>query len=305
MLDPTNATNIHNRGFAFETTGRLEDAINDYSRAIDLNADHVVSYSARGRIYDKLGQHERALQDLSRYITLAPRDVRAFDQRGNIYAGMGEFERAILNFDEVIRLAPDSPVGYVNCGQIYAKTGEWTPRHRRFRSGDPSQARHGAAALCARLGETAGRRSRAAPKTICARPSKWIRTKRPRCSIAGSRSGAWATTRAPTRTSRVQKRSTRISGKDNSRARARSRFHRIGCALLIFSIRRAFLRRTGGHFGGKRFSRRNRDACFAQGPAQRIRKAGTFFGAEETADDPATAARNAARAATDELPGSS
>src|SRR5688572_31059573 len=42
MLDPTNATNIHNRGFAFETTGRLEDAINDYSRAIELSADHAV-----------------------------------------------------------------------------------------------------------------------------------------------------------------------------------------------------------------------------------------------------------------------
>jgi len=81
-LDPTNATNVHNRGFAFETTGKLDEAIRDYSRAIEFNPDHTVSYSNRGRAYERLGQHERALQDLSRYITLAPRDVRAFDQRG-------------------------------------------------------------------------------------------------------------------------------------------------------------------------------------------------------------------------------
>src|SRR6185503_19633414 len=68
--------------FAFETTGKLDEAIRDYSRAIEFNPDHTVSYSNRGRAYERLGQHERALQDLSRYITLAPRDVRAFDQRG-------------------------------------------------------------------------------------------------------------------------------------------------------------------------------------------------------------------------------
>jgi tetratricopeptide (TPR) repeat protein len=29
MLDPGNATNVHNRGFAFETIGRLDNAIRD------------------------------------------------------------------------------------------------------------------------------------------------------------------------------------------------------------------------------------------------------------------------------------
>jgi len=39
MIDPANATNVHNRGFAFETTGKLDDALRDYSRAIELSVN--------------------------------------------------------------------------------------------------------------------------------------------------------------------------------------------------------------------------------------------------------------------------
>ena len=57
-----------NRGLAYDNQGRYDQAIANYSRAIELNPDYVSAYYNRGNAYDNQGRYHQAIADYSRAI---------------------------------------------------------------------------------------------------------------------------------------------------------------------------------------------------------------------------------------------
>src|SRR5258708_6091250 len=61
---PGDAAAYSARAGALWYLGQLQQAISDYSRALELKPSHIESLSGRGQVFAELGNHEKALEDL-------------------------------------------------------------------------------------------------------------------------------------------------------------------------------------------------------------------------------------------------
>jgi tetratricopeptide (TPR) repeat protein len=60
---PDDATAYHNRAFAYELAGDLDDAIADYSKVIALAPSNASAFANRSRAYASKGDHIHAIED--------------------------------------------------------------------------------------------------------------------------------------------------------------------------------------------------------------------------------------------------
>ena len=70
-------------------------AIEDYTRAIELDPEDAGFYINRGIAYGASGNLSPAIRDLDEAIRLRPEDAIAYYNRGTAYSEMGERNRAI------------------------------------------------------------------------------------------------------------------------------------------------------------------------------------------------------------------
>lgn len=99
------------RGNAYRNLNQHEKALEDWSRAIDLDSSSELAYSARGTHYRITGKNAEALVDLDRSLQIKP-NVEAFYQRGQVYASQGRFEEALKDYDQAIELHREVPYLY-------------------------------------------------------------------------------------------------------------------------------------------------------------------------------------------------
>ena len=53
-------------------SGSLDKAIEQFSKAIEMNPNYSAAYGNRGSAYSLIGQNSRALEDLDRAILIGP-----------------------------------------------------------------------------------------------------------------------------------------------------------------------------------------------------------------------------------------
>ncbi len=82
------------RGYAHEKLGRLDDALSDYSAAIQHNPITEKAYANRGNVYVKTENYSLAVADYSRAIELNPQNARTFYNRGIAYHRLRQIDRA-------------------------------------------------------------------------------------------------------------------------------------------------------------------------------------------------------------------
>jgi len=112
-----------NRGIAYEKMGRLDKAIADYTTTIALNPSYYEAYTNRGMIYEKIGQPEKAIADYYTTIALNPSSQEAFYNLGVLYGKAGLFEKALEKFNESLAINPNRADSYVNRGIVNALMG--------------------------------------------------------------------------------------------------------------------------------------------------------------------------------------
>ena len=67
-----------NRDVPYSDLGQYENAIDNYTKAIQLDPDYAKAYLNRGNAYDDLDQYQRAIQDYDKVIQLDPDDATAY-----------------------------------------------------------------------------------------------------------------------------------------------------------------------------------------------------------------------------------
>lgn len=113
------------RGLRAKAEGQMEEAIQEYSKAIDKDPRNAAAYNNRGIVYDDLEQYKRAIEDYDKAIELNPNNVLAYNNRGVAYDNLGEYEKAIEDYDKAIKLDPDYAAAYNNRGVIYNALGQY------------------------------------------------------------------------------------------------------------------------------------------------------------------------------------
>jgi len=112
-IDPDFVDARLRRGFAYQATGQLDQAMADFDYAIRLAPRDPSPYHARAALHwikgnreDPDHNYELALKDYEQAIQLDPSDWHPFGGRSQLLHRMGRLEAAINDYDEVIRRRP-------------------------------------------------------------------------------------------------------------------------------------------------------------------------------------------------------
>ncbi|MCB9285238.1 MAG: tetratricopeptide repeat protein [Lewinellaceae bacterium] len=106
----------NNRGMAFFSQERTDEALADYNQAISLDSTYYLPILNRGTLFLSLGNHDQALKDLNKGLELAPDFEKGYINRAGVYLKTERFEEAIQDYDKVLEMNP-------NIAQIYYLRG--------------------------------------------------------------------------------------------------------------------------------------------------------------------------------------
>ena len=67
-----NAEAYYNRGLAYGKKGKYDQAISDFTRALELNPGNARAYDRRGFAYGKKGQYDQAISDFTKALEINP-----------------------------------------------------------------------------------------------------------------------------------------------------------------------------------------------------------------------------------------
>lgn len=119
-IHPTEAEEQHlHNGIAYLEQGRFDEAISEFTAALETYPRYPDAYCNRGGAYGMLGQWDKAISDLSKAIELAPNWALPYSNRGWVYISVGEIERGIADCNKAIELDPDLALAYYNRGRGY------------------------------------------------------------------------------------------------------------------------------------------------------------------------------------------
>ncbi|MCL2182022.1 MAG: tetratricopeptide repeat protein [Chitinispirillia bacterium] len=129
--DPGYAYAYFSRGFAYYSMGCdgdrdwLTEAVEDFDEAIRLNPDYTDAYYRRGIVYCDCGMYNKAIADFGQAIRISPEDSRAYTSRGIAYHYKGRLRRAMANYRKAVRLAPDNCTAYYHLATAYYSKRNW------------------------------------------------------------------------------------------------------------------------------------------------------------------------------------
>jgi len=125
-INPESADGYTNRGAAYGEKGLYDLAISDFTKAIEINPEDSDGYVNRGIAYAQIRLYDLAISDLTKAIEINPRDARAHLGRGEIYCNVkANYDAAILDFTKVIEINPRYALAYRNRGKAYIAKGEY------------------------------------------------------------------------------------------------------------------------------------------------------------------------------------
>lgn len=108
-----NAKKYYKTGQEFVSAGNYKDAIEQFTKAIDLQPDFSNAYLARANTYEKLDMLKEAAEDFDRASTFLSNNTDVFYQSARLNYLLGEYQKAIDKADASIILKKTNPDGYV------------------------------------------------------------------------------------------------------------------------------------------------------------------------------------------------
>jgi Tfp pilus assembly protein PilF len=112
-----------NRGIAFEKTGQMKEAIEDYNRVIALDPLYFEAYNNLGVLYGQNELFDKAIEYFNKSVGIDPTYVDAYVNRGIAYALSGRYDSALEDFNKAVLLDQNSAEAYFNRGNLYLSIG--------------------------------------------------------------------------------------------------------------------------------------------------------------------------------------
>ena len=100
-------------------TGKYEDALDQFQRAVQLEPSNEDAYIGLGGAYEGLGKRQDAENTYKRMVQLRPGYWRGYNLLGAFYLRQAQYDDASKMFQKVVERTPESFRGYANLGATY------------------------------------------------------------------------------------------------------------------------------------------------------------------------------------------
>jgi tetratricopeptide (TPR) repeat protein len=101
--------------------GNFDQAIYEYTKAIDIDPNLAKAYDNRGVAYAQEGSLDRAIADFTMAIANNSKDAEAYNNRGHAYDVKGNLSQAIHDYTQAIENNPFYVKAYNNRELVFFK----------------------------------------------------------------------------------------------------------------------------------------------------------------------------------------
>ena len=84
-IDSKHPKAYHLRGLAQEMAGDNDEALSDFNRAIDIDTEYGAAFYRRVSLLTKMGQEDSALEDMKRVNHLSNLNIESFANENNVW----------------------------------------------------------------------------------------------------------------------------------------------------------------------------------------------------------------------------
>jgi len=112
-------------GNVFLSTGRYENAVQEFQRSLDLDHNSDETLSSLATAYQKLGKASAAEDAYRKAIALRPNHWAVYSAFGTFYFNQGRYAEAAGMFQQAIKRAPLNFRDYSNLGAAYLYLGQY------------------------------------------------------------------------------------------------------------------------------------------------------------------------------------
>ena len=121
---PNDAGLYVKRGRNLFLLGRFEDAVGDFTTALDLDDDADAAYFGRGMALGRMGELDRSIADLGVYIQRHPESSLAYTKRGVRHIWKRNFERARRDLEMAVSLDINNAEAHDDLGVALVQLGQ-------------------------------------------------------------------------------------------------------------------------------------------------------------------------------------
>jgi serine/threonine-protein kinase len=112
-------------GNVYFSTGRYEEAVQEFQRSLDLDHNSDETLRSLADAYQKLGKASAAESAYRKAVSLRPNYWGVYSAFGAFYFNQARYADARGMFKKAIQLAPLNYNGYLNLGAVYSQLGEY------------------------------------------------------------------------------------------------------------------------------------------------------------------------------------
>jgi len=123
-LDPAYVTAYEERGFSKLALGDLKGALADYSKVVELRPRDAAGYAHRAVVRRELGDPRGAMADHDQAILLNPRNSASYIDRGGTRIDLKDFQGAVDDATKGLELDPTQPAAYSIRGRARKELGD-------------------------------------------------------------------------------------------------------------------------------------------------------------------------------------
>lgn len=112
------------KGYDHYKANRLEKALDELGRAIEIEPQNFEAYFWRGRTFMRKEQFENAIGDFKKVLDLNPGYSPAYDNLGWLYMGRNEYDQGLAYLNRSIELKTENGWAYYMRSRIFSKKGD-------------------------------------------------------------------------------------------------------------------------------------------------------------------------------------
>lgn len=118
-MDSNNTTALCNLSAAYNCLKQYKKAIEECEKVLQIDPNESTAYNNRGFAYGELMQYEKAIEDYTKAIEIDLNEATYFINRGNTFCDIKQYEKAIDDYTKAIKLDPERKSAYRNRAKAY------------------------------------------------------------------------------------------------------------------------------------------------------------------------------------------